>query len=254
MLLIVWNYTAGTGLIFDVTIGELSDRYTTSLTPADYAFAIWGPIYFSLLVLCGFHLKRAFIDSSVEATCVESILKAGPFFFAAQLFCGAWLWAWFSEQILLSLILMAALFASLFLIILRWNMERDDVPWSVLCCEWWPISIYSGWISVALLANFGAYLSSLGVSFVSEPGWAIGLSVLLVTGHLIMIFSRNMREFSLVAVWALLAVAARHLESVTHGLVAQVALAGALLLLVVAGFHAQHHFKRPPSARTRRID
>ncbi len=36
------NYLAGTGYINDKTPAEISDKFPSLLTPAGYAFAIWG--------------------------------------------------------------------------------------------------------------------------------------------------------------------------------------------------------------------
>jgi hypothetical protein len=151
-----------------------------------------------------------------------------------------------SQLLALSLVVMVGLWFALLLVIRRWDMERWDAPWSVIATQWWPISLYAGWITVALLANLGATLASFGVALVETPAWAISLAALLVAFNLVMIFRRNMREFSGVAVWALIAVAVRHhdgpLQSLTY-----VASAGALVLLVAAGYHAQRNFTWPRS-------
>ncbi|PIK55722.1 hypothetical protein BSL78_07382 [Apostichopus japonicus] len=56
------NYLAGAGEeaiipIFETSIGEVSDKYTTPVTPANWTFAIWGLIYTWQLVLIAYVLS-----------------------------------------------------------------------------------------------------------------------------------------------------------------------------------------------------
>src|SRR5690606_12396732 len=82
---------------------------------------------------------------------------------------------------------------------------------SMVSCVWWPISLYSGWISVALLANISSYIVSTGAVFPPSAAWAVSMALVLTAGSLVMLFRRNMRVFALVAVWAMLALAARYI-------------------------------------------
>ncbi|MDQ3634920.1 MAG: hypothetical protein M3405_10510 [Acidobacteriota bacterium] len=43
------NYLAADGIINNKTTGELAEKYTTDITPAGYAFSIWGVIYLGLI-------------------------------------------------------------------------------------------------------------------------------------------------------------------------------------------------------------
>ena len=211
ILLIVWNGVSNSA--FQDSVGDVSRRYETPFTPADYAFAIWGPIYLGLLAMAGFGMRRAFA-SGADASSGQKWKARGAFvdqlgvpFLAAQVVCGLWLWAWLTDAILISLLLMVSLWGLLMRCVVRLDMERWDAPWSIIAFVWWPMSLYAGWISVALLANLGAYFASLGLAFVQTPAWAIALAALLAIGNIAVVWTRNMREFSIVAVWALIAVA-----------------------------------------------
>ncbi len=245
--LIAWNYIGGTGLIFEQSIGDISDRYQTAFTPADYAFSIWGLIFTMQLIFCAHQLKRAFVDGPRSLERVAYILLIGPIYLIAQIACGAWLVAWLNEAILGSLEIMIVLFAALMTLIVRLNLERDDPPWGVIGCVWWPISIYAGWISVALLANFSSWLYYVGAEWTRGGGWALGLGVLLSGFHIFMVFSRNMREFSMVAVWALIALAVRYLRvAEPNWAIAGPTLGLAALLVAASGYHACRNFTMPP--------
>lgn len=239
VLLIIWNYWANTGGIFDQSVADVSDRLMTSFTPADYAFSIWGIIYLGLLAMCGYEIKQAFFTSPNSGTSRKWIATLGPYFLVAQIACGLWLFAWLSGAVLASLLLMILLLGMLLISIARLNLERTNPPWQTVAFVWWPLSLYSGWITVAFLANLSSYLLSINWTIVSQPGWAIALAALLTLHNLAMIFWRNMREYALVAVWALVALFVRFSDSDVYSSVGISALVAAAVLFIAATFHAR---------------
>ena len=48
--MIAFNWIAASGFLGGIATGTVSDKYQTRITPADYAFAIWGLIYFGMIV------------------------------------------------------------------------------------------------------------------------------------------------------------------------------------------------------------
>lgn len=255
VLLVIWNGVSNSGLVFQNTVGEVSRRYETPFTPADYAFVIWGPIYFGLLAMAGFGIRRAFASGAkaspgsrweARSAFVEQL---GLPFLAAQIVCGVWLWAWLTDAILISLLLMVILWCLLMSSVVRLDMERWDAPWSIIAFVWWPMSLYSGWITVALLANLSAYLASLDLAFVQTPAWAIGLAALLAVGNIALVWTRNMREFSIVAVWALIAVALNQQDTDASAALRWTAWGAAGAIFVSSALHGFRRFTWPPSDR-----
>jgi len=207
LAVIFWNYWSNTDAINGHTVGELSDKYANLFTPAGYAFTIWGLIFLGLLVLVGSQLRMAFGDGADS----ETILQIGPWLTIANLGNAAWLWFWLHEDIGVSVLIMLVILFSLMRIVLRLNMERWDAPGSLIATVWWPICVYSGWIAVATIANVSAWLESMHWSAVfSEVQWTvimIGVAGLL---NLIVLQTRNMREFASVGMWAIAAIAVKH--------------------------------------------
>ncbi|WP_228410165.1 hypothetical protein [Chryseobacterium viscerum] len=72
-----------------------------------------------------------------------------------------------------------------------------------------PFYIYSGWISVALIADIAAYLKKIQWSGfgISETVWTIVMFIVAAIINLYMVWKLNMIAFALVAVWALVAIA-----------------------------------------------
>ena len=207
LAVIFWNYWSNTGAINGHTVGDLSDKYANLFTPAGYAFAIWGLIFLGLLVLVGSQLRMAFGDGANS----ETILQIGPWLTIANLGNATWIWVWLHEYTGLSVLVMLVVLFSLIQIVLRLNMERWDAPGPVIATVWWPICLYSGWIAVATIADIAAWLASMQwMAVFSDVQWTVIMISVAGLLNLIVLQSRNMREFALVGVWAIAAIAVRH--------------------------------------------
>ena len=227
------------------TMGSLSHQYFNLFTPADYAFAIWGIIYLGLLAFSGYQLYQAFGPQ----TDLRFLQQTKFWFVLANLANVAWVIVWLYEYTGLSIFLMLLILFSLIKIILNTNMERWDAPLKVIAFGWWPICLYSGWIAVATIANVAAYLVKIGWSggIFSQEQWTIIMIVVAAILNIIMIYTRNMREFAAVGVWALIAIYIRH--SNLHSLIAYVALGSAILIGLNASYHGFINRKKNPMYR-----
>ncbi|MGB6037946.1 MAG: tryptophan-rich sensory protein [Cryomorphaceae bacterium] len=247
VLLIAWNYYSNTGAINGETAGSLSDQYSSLFVPADYAFAIWGLIYLGLAASAGYFLFLAFGDKEHS----ECVTQAAPGLIIANLANGAWLWFWLNEQILNSVLMLSVVLVALIATIVRLNMEKWDAPVKYMALVWWPIDLYIGWISVALIANLAAYLNSIGFApFFSEEIWTVILISLAVLLNAFMIFNRNMREFAAVGIWALVAIAVRHWMEIP--LVGVSAAIGAIVLAILSAHHANRNKASLPHKKVER--
>lgn len=238
---IYWNYWSNSGGVNGKTVGELSDEYANLFTPAGYAFAIWGIIFIGLLVFCVNQLILAFKGGEHS----ESILQTGPWLMLANIGNGAWLWFWLKEETGLSVLVMCFILFSLIQVVLRLNMERWDAPISLITKVWWPICLYSGWIAVATIANIAAWLAKLNWSAgLSEMQWTIVMISVAGTLNLVMIYTRSMREFALVGIWALLAIAARHWGEIA--LLQWLSIAWAVIIAIAVFNHGMKHRNTNP--------
>lgn len=247
VLLIAWNYYSNTGAVNGETVGSLSDKYSSLLVPADYAFTIWGLIYTGLAASSAYFIFLAFKNRDEN----DVIKKAVPPLLVANMANALWLWFWLNEYLLFSVLTMSVILISLIVAIIRLNMERWDAPLKHMALVWWPIDLYSGWISVALSTNVASYLNNIGVvSFFSEELWTVLLIAMIVLLNLFMTFNRNMREFAAVGIWALVALSIRHwMEIPSLGLSAA---AGALILGLASAYHAEKHKNTLPHKKIKR--
>lgn len=234
VITLVINYLSNTGLFNGNTMATVSRRYQNYFTPAGYAFAIWGLIYVGLLCYVVYQ-GRGLIKKTVEDWPVPEI---GWWFIVS---CGAnslWVVAWLYDYIGLSVILMIVLLLSLIKIILKTRMELDNLPVKKIVLVWWPFCLYSGWITVALVADIAAWLTKIhwngfGLSPVT---WAVIMIIVAGIINLIVTWNRNMREYALVGSWALIAIAVANWNEAQS--VVDTAIAVAILLFISSGIHA----------------
>ncbi len=246
LAVIAWNYLANSANIKGNTVGSLSDEYFNLFTPAGYAFIIWGPIFLGLLALGIYGVVQAFRKNGYSSF----LLKMGPWLIIANLGNAAWLWFWLNEQTGISVIIMLIILISLIVLILRLNMERWDAPLVIIANIWWPLCLYSGWIAVATVANISAYLAKIEWSWLfGEVTWTLIMIILAAGINLFMILTRNMREFAAVGIWALLAIAVRHWDSIPA--IQYTALASAIVISIVVSIHAYKNRDTNPFLRVR---
>ncbi|WP_179351708.1 tryptophan-rich sensory protein [Winogradskyella vidalii] len=204
ILTIFINYLSNTGVLNNTTIGEVSNSYRSLFTPAGYTFAIWGLIYIMLISFVIYQARSLF--ANVENDNV--VLKTGWWFILSCLFNSLWVFAWIYEYTGLSCLFIFLLLFSLLKIVVNNRMELDDEPLPIIMFVWWPFVIYSGWVTVASIANVSTYLVKMGWDGfgLSDVTWTIILIIIAVSINLLMTWKRNMREFALVGAWALVGI------------------------------------------------
>jgi hypothetical protein len=103
--------------------------------------------------------------------------------------------------------------------------------------EWWPFSIYTGWILVAIIANIAAYLTKINWNGfgISGEAWTIIMICIAALINLYLIWNRNMRESAFVGAWGLLAVAVSNRNEVQP--IYYTAIVAAAILVINAAIH-----------------
>lgn len=192
------NALAGTGAINGITTAQISDTYSTLITPAGYVFSIWGIIYILLLVFAIFQAmpnqrERPFIREVSFLFVISSVLNI------------SWIFLWQYKQITLSVIPMFALLATLIAIYLRLKIGKSTVSLREKLYVHLPFSVYLGWITIAAIADVAAALVSvnwdgLGLDYVTWAILVISIALIITLG---VIFTRKDIAYGLVVIWAL---------------------------------------------------
>lgn len=209
--MIAWNYIINVVGINNVTIGELSDSYENLFTPASYAFSIWGLIFLGLIIYSVYLVYVAFKKDHRHQ---DKIIKSAPYIISANILNSLWSYLFLSELTGWSIVVMFGILISLIIAVVQLDMERYDADFPTIAFIWWPISFYIGWITVAAVANVSAHLGRVGFDTIAfgDYTWTMIMITVATLINLLMIKYRNMREFGLVGIWALIAIGARHYE------------------------------------------
>ena len=231
---VIMNYLSNTGLMNNTTIGKISDGLQTLFTPASYAFSIWGVIYLLLLGF-GFYQGRSLF---VKVRDDDFILRIGYWFVVSCIANSCWIVSWVYGYTGGSCFFIGLLLLSLLKIVWNNRMELWDAPISVVVFLWWPFVIYSGWVTVASIANVSTYLVKIDWDgFGMSPAmWTIIMIVVATMINLVITWKRNMREFALVGAWALIAIGVANQD--TEIIVAYASFVAAGVLLLSSVFHA----------------
>lgn len=236
------NYLSNTGAMDGKTIGGVSDNIKSLFTPAGYAFSIWGIIYLLLLGFIIYQGRSLFIKVKND----DFILKTGFWFIISCFANSAWIFCWIYGYTGLSCICIFILLIALLKIVVNNNMELYEASKSTILFLWWPFVIYSGWVTVASIANVSSYLVKINWDGfgISAEVWTIIMIVIATIINTILIFKRNMREFALVGTWALIAIGVANYESYTT--VANNAFIAAGILFIFSAYHGFKNRKSNP--------
>lgn len=244
LLMMGINYLSSAGILFSKTIGDVSRRYTTLITPADYTFSIWGLIY---LLLISFLIYNWY--DYIKNKNLTSYHKISNWFILSNAANSLWVVVWLNEWIGLSVVLIGILLFSLCQMVRQLNMENWDAPVSIIFFIWWPICIYLGWVLLAAVINVAVYLSSIGWDggFLSPEIWTTVLIIVSSLLYVLLIYFRNMREAAMVGVWGLIGIVYRQWELTAS--VAITALLSAVILFVYVGYHGYKNRATSPIAK-----
>lgn len=194
---IAFNVLASTGYINGVTPAEISAKYPTILTPADYAFSIWSLVYvgliaFSIYQLLPENLERfGGIRTLYIASCVLN--------------CG-WLYFWHNEWIGVCLVLSSALTASLIVMAATF---RTTVTTLETFAVKGTLGLYAGWVTIATLVNLFVYLRSIG----SDAGVSTTVGVVAIlaamVAAIVMTWRFRNHFYPFAVAWGLTAIAVK---------------------------------------------
>ncbi|GAB6257845.1 TspO/MBR family protein [Peribacillus sp. N1] len=199
LFVVTMNFLANYLPLNGQTSGEISDKLDVLFTPAGYVFSIWGLIYFLLAIW----VFRQFLSKHQNSPAYKASF---PWFALSCVLNGAWLLAWHYEHFLLSVFIIIALLATL--MVIYTNVKKVKHA----SFDLFPFSVYTGWVSVATIADISYYLTYIkwdGFG-VSSSTWTIVL--LIAATILAFVFAGKNRDwcYPLVFVWAFIGIGIRN--------------------------------------------
>lgn len=204
VLLIVMNFLSTSIPFGGKTVAEVSATFHTLITPAGYAFSIWGLIYLTLLVFAVFQLNKG--------KTIRFFRLVFPYFLINVLSNVLWLVAFQHELLGLSVFIMLITLGSLIIIFSYFYRLRHALSTTHRYFFQVPFSLYFGWISIATIVNISAFLYSLQLPvFNSSP--ELYSVIMLIVGAglgLFILFAKKDYIYTSVIVWAYVAIWVQH--------------------------------------------
>jgi hypothetical protein len=218
-----------------LNIGEIANTILqgVQITPANYAFAIWGVIYLGLIAY-GIYQLRPTVRVNPTMRRVDFLLIIACL---AQI---AWVYLFILRLFWLSVVAMLTILLSLIGAYLQLNIGTEQVSrerkWMVQI----PFSVYLGWISVATIVNIASalYISGWDGWGISVVGWTVVMLVVGAAIGTIVAIQRADVAFTLVFIWAYVAIAMRQLDNPAIWITALVA---AIVLAFTLVFGRRRH-------------
>jgi len=161
------NYLGSSGFFNGMGQKDISDKYTTLITPATFAFSIWGVIYGLLLItLIYFFIKR----KDPRASKVVELIS--PLFILSSVFNIGWIVTFSYELLGISTILIFAMLFSLIIIIEKIYKNRAEISYILPILSF---TLYSAWVFIASVINVALFLvqKNWGGLGISNSIWTI---------------------------------------------------------------------------------
>jgi hypothetical protein len=208
LLVLAVNGLSGALPLNGQTMPEISAKYPSLFTPAGFTFSIWGLIYLSLV---GFVIYQALPGQRGDS----GMARISGYFKLNCLANASWLFAWHYDQLWISLVLMAAILLTLVAIYRALGVL--DVT-AGLAQQWlvqFPFGLYTGWITVATIANLSAVQIAMGWDdlWFSAISWTQLKMAFAGAVAATVILRRGDMAFVLVVAWAAFGISARQADT-----------------------------------------
>lgn len=184
------------------SIGSQSDAVRTLITPAGWAFAIWGPLYTGSIAFAIYQALPAQRDSA---------LLAHVRWPAAGAFLGNAVWAAYTQVFGLSIISAAIIVFTLVCLLVIYRRISDWRPGFTRTQRWLvvlPLCALASWLTVATIVNITAALRFHGVD-AGDAGPLITAALVIVGGLIAaaaLVSGQGNPPYALVFLWALAAI------------------------------------------------
>lgn len=212
--MVVVNGLSTFGKLNGGTTAEISKEFGSLITPVGWTFSIWGIIYALLL----FMVIAPFVKPDGQSAEIgKSLAIWFPVTCALNII---WILSWHGKQIFVSWVVMIALFMTLYITFNKITnggsligTEQSNMPMG-LRLSTMGVSIYFGWICVALLANTMAMFVSLGLDGYGVMANVVTSAMLCIGAVLITLismYSGNL-AFTLAGIWGYVGILFRHIS------------------------------------------
>jgi len=221
------NILANVRPINGLTIGQISNQFFGEIliTPANYAFAIWGLIYLGLISFAIYQALPSQKNNPLSRQVGYKIAIAS----ISQI---VWVFCFLYRQYALSFVAMLGILLPLIGAYLCLPRSRPPAGQKWLICR--PISIYLSWIALATILNGSIALSAAGWTGwgISPQAWTVIMLLVAATVAHVVSIPRLDFAYAGVFIWGAIAIAVKNAsELIISGTAIGLSLALIILLL-----------------------
>ncbi len=200
--------TTFVAIVGSILINTFSNFFPVQVTPANYAFAIWGLIYLGLIAFAVYQLQPTQRNN-------PSLQRSGYWLAFACVSQCVWIYLFLDRLFVASIIAMFGILLSLIVTYQRLGIGQQNVPRRERWFIHIPISIYLGWITVASVVNVAIALYSVNWNGwgISSAAWTVIMMTASVAIAAFVNIQRHDTAYRLVIIWALVAIAIRQIDT-----------------------------------------
>jgi len=194
-----------------VTSNVISDSYPSLFTPPGYVFSIWSVIYTLLIVFM--------IYQALPSQRGASYLKpTSVFLVLGGLINNSWLILFHYAYEQPGIYVFTPILIGLFLVLMLYTYVKLEIgvvnlPIRQKIAVHLPISVYAGWISLAVIANIASVLNVIipGIPMATQELWTALVIIVALVITMLMLVLRRDAAYGLVVVWATVGIAAKQM-------------------------------------------
>lgn len=197
VITLIVNYLTASGFINGMSQKAVSNKYNTLITPAGFAFSIWGLIY----LLIGISLVYMLLKN--KETKVKILINIiTPIFLFNCLFNILWNISFSYEKIGISTIFIFLMLINLILINKKLYDYRKEIEYRLTSVAF---GIYVGWITIASSVNILAFLISINWDGfgISQTIWAPIILLITIIISTLVNMKLNNAVYLLPIAWAI---------------------------------------------------
>jgi len=210
LLNIFCTYAGGVGTLFGgKTNSQISKEYRSIVTPAGFAFSIWGLIFIGEGIFTVWQTFPAQRNSPLLAA-------IGWWWVAANVFQSSWTFAFAYEEMWVSAVFLVSITIALggmYFNLQRPHHDAEDTTvtpvWSSVA-QWWiavfPFFVHFGWVMAASLVNINLASIKSGAGNAAQEGLAIASIALLALTAAVLALPKMDPVVPGVTCWALAAI------------------------------------------------
>ncbi len=185
-----------------VTSKDVSDYFPSLFTPPGYVFSIWSVIYTLLIIFMIYQALPSQRDASY-------LRPTAIFFVIGGVINDSWLILFHYAYANPGLYAVTPILIGLFLFLMLYTYTKLEigkvsVPIKQKIAVHLPISVYAGWVSVAVIANIASVLNAIipGIPIATQEIWTALVIIVALAITMLMLVLRRDAAFGLVVVWA----------------------------------------------------